>query len=579
MRGYSIAKLYFKIGEYKTAEQWISLYLKTNDNCAAAHKFHGQCFEKLKKPEQQLLAYQRSLQLDKKQNDLLIEVCKLLQLDELSNYASTKAKYWYDLAESRGIQDDAVLNVKLKYLNNGDNGSDSWKSIHEILLKEIVQRPNNVGLRLRLLRTLVDQNKVDEAFKSAFDLELKRISQFRNSIDWYATLGHVLAKYKDVNEAVLGKDWSYWLLLITSLERHLFLILSQTSNDSSIASKNVIEATGLLFNFDQALHQLTVRGVRPAESDSEMLNEFLNHFRGQFCLHASTLLFKREQIQTPRNNWRETTKTAMPLLLLAYNCGRTDRNRPWLRSATEQTKLLINAWSAESCFRCCQAGRTLLSCVDQSTPNDIAFNNLRSMFKEKIAAWTSSDDVINEIRRYTTDSDWRKKMYRLWFNKQEQLAKAPQSYFINCKQFASIDFVWPLVSDLETDEEVSQVIDPSSLARFVYLALGFDALSTKSTVTAISPDVRCRVFNELNFSISNLVNCGAETLNQLDIDTFLYATTIHAKRSLELERIYLTGNSSIAGKPRVLPFANMSSRLCNEEQNDWWIAAYKVSAK
>lgn len=252
MRGYTIAKLYFKINEYKTAEHWVSLYLSANDNCAAAHKLRGQCFEKLKKPEQQLLAYQRSLELDKKQTDLLIEVCKLLQMDELSGVTAAKARYWYELAESRSVQHEAVLNLKLKFLNDGAN-----QTVHEILLKEIMQRPLDIGLHIRLVRNHIEHNRIGEAFKYAYDIEMKQNPQFRNSIDWYATVTQALAKYKAENESHLDSDWPYWLLLISTLDRHVFLSLAHTSNDSADNARNLAECVNFLFELDQALNKVT----------------------------------------------------------------------------------------------------------------------------------------------------------------------------------------------------------------------------------------------------------------------------------------------------------------------------------
>lgn len=68
----------------------------------------GQCYEKLKRPDKQLLAYQRSLQLDNKQADLLVEVCKLLQNNELPGVSPAKARYWYELADSRNLKIDGA---------------------------------------------------------------------------------------------------------------------------------------------------------------------------------------------------------------------------------------------------------------------------------------------------------------------------------------------------------------------------------------------------------------------------------------------------------------------------------------
>lgn len=249
MRGYTFAKQYFKIGEYKTAEHYVSLYLSANENNAAAHKLRGQCLEKLRKPDQQLLAYQRSLELDKNQPDLLIEVCKLMLMDEVSGVTAAKARSWYELAESRNVQDAAVLSLKLKYMNGGANTTD-------ILMNEIVRRPLDVGLRVRLVRKYIEQNRIEDAFKYAYDIEMKQNAKFRNSIDWYVTVGQTLAKYKTEHETHLDKDWSYWLLLVCTLDRHLFLSLAHSSNDSADNARNLAESGNLLFELDQALNKV-----------------------------------------------------------------------------------------------------------------------------------------------------------------------------------------------------------------------------------------------------------------------------------------------------------------------------------
>lgn len=40
----------------------------------------------------------------------------------------------------------------------------------------------------------------------------------------------------------------------------------------------------------------------------------------------------------------------------------------------------------------------------------------------------------------------------------------------------------------------------------------------------LSPNFACHTFEELKFSTSNLENTGIETLNRLDVDTFLFAS-------------------------------------------------------
>lgn len=64
--------MYFKIGEYASAQHYVSGYLTTNE-APQAYRLLGDCHCKLKQPEKALASYQRSFQLDNKQTDLLID--------------------------------------------------------------------------------------------------------------------------------------------------------------------------------------------------------------------------------------------------------------------------------------------------------------------------------------------------------------------------------------------------------------------------------------------------------------------------------------------------------------------------
>lgn len=65
--------MYFKIGEYASAQHYVSGYLNSNEASPQAHRLLGDCYCKLKQPEKALQSYQRSYQLDNKQTDLLID--------------------------------------------------------------------------------------------------------------------------------------------------------------------------------------------------------------------------------------------------------------------------------------------------------------------------------------------------------------------------------------------------------------------------------------------------------------------------------------------------------------------------
>lgn len=70
-RGFTISKAYFKVAEYDIARDWLQRYLEIRTEDPQAHKFMGELLEKLGKPEQAITSYQRSYNLNSKQNDLI----------------------------------------------------------------------------------------------------------------------------------------------------------------------------------------------------------------------------------------------------------------------------------------------------------------------------------------------------------------------------------------------------------------------------------------------------------------------------------------------------------------------------
>lgn len=563
-RGYRISGLYFNIGEYSSALEYIQKYISSNNRNAAAYKVLGQCYEKLKRPDKQLQAYQRSLELDKKQTDLLVEVCKLLQSNELSDVTPAKARFWYELAESRNVTDPAVLNLKLKFMDNGDVAG-----MQDIILKEIFRRPLDIGLHTQLVYHYLGQSRVDDAFKYVTDNELKpNNNKFRNSSDWCKTVMRVLEAYKEKHLASIQKNWPYWLQLIITIERQLFLALLDSSEHSQA------DATNLLFELDSNLGKVA-KICKIPEADRELSSEFLVFYRGQFCLHAASLLFKRH---TDSPNWLGTTKSALPLLLFAYNFGTIESNQMWLKNASETSKQLIELWKVQSSFRVAQAARTLHSCVSTNNTSDNAvLANFRKICMDKYSGWSNADDVLNEIRSIVADSDWRKKTYRQLFRTNEQQNAMGESCFVKTTAFEQPNFSWPDTSRLAVHELKSQQADPSNLGILVYLAMNSDCRSgAKPNEVTIDPAFKCVLFPNLKFTATNLVTCSAETLNQLDIDTFIYATTLQAKRNVMMGNTMLNGAQPETNKPKILPFANMASTLSTDEQKDWWTAAYKV---
>lgn len=517
-----------------------------------AHRLQGQCFEKLGKIDKALQAYQISLHLNSAQPELLTDVCKL-SLSTETTINSSKARYWCQMADKMNLQNESVLNLKLKLLNK-DNANPN--QVEDLILKEIMSRPLDVTLRIRLIEYYLEHNRVSEAFSQAFEIESKQSNNdsFALSLDWYNTLSSMLTKYKN-KETLL--NWPYWLMCITTIERQLFLMLCTNTSNLSAPNLCLTDCTNLLFEFDQLLEHFSKSSINVCP-ELELAAQFLSHFRGQFCLHAATLIFKRELVQ--QSQWKETTKCALPLLLLAYNCGTASTDDVWLRNNTESRRL-IQLWNQHGAFRCSQSGRTLLSCLEDQKSDQVVAN-IRKICSGQ-SSWTNEQELIAQIRQFCSNTDWRKQIFKTIF-KSNHLLKQNSSFFMNCSVLSEPRYDLPSMADLEKYEEIAQWLHQTSLSHMVYLTIETTNMS----------DVKCNIFKGLNFSISNLLNCGAETLNQLDVDSFLYAATLQAKRKFEVKRINSMENAT--KKPSFFPFAILAADLCTEEQKNWWSAAYKV---
>lgn len=487
---------------------------------------------------------------------LLISVCKLLCDD--SNFNIGKAQYWADLAESERIRHDCVLNLRLKLLSMDNMKSEKME---EFILKQILNRPREPVLRIRLIKYFIDENRINDAFKYAYDIEMKHNECFTQSIDWYNTVSLILVKYKNEPEIKCPINWEYYLLSIITIERQLFLNLCIDPASNYPQTTNITDCVNLLFEFDQLL-SFASKNVLNLCSEKELAEQFLCHYGGQFCLHTASVLFKRQKVFN-KNPWREVTKTALPFLLISFNCGTPDTEEFWLKHSSEANKLLIQEWNKQGAFRCSQSGRTILSCIENSSKNSLS--QIRNICSDR-GFWLNPEDLLAQIRQTCSDTNWRKKLFQNLFTNEQSL-KVHNSYLVQSVLLNEPIYEIPSQSVLENYEEIAQYLLPSSLQYFIYLGIGLNDLI----------DLQCKPFENLKYSVPNLSNCSISSLNKLDMNSFLCCSIIQAKKGLINEKIDDENyNSETIGKPMILPFANIAKSLGTSEQITWWESANRV---
>lgn len=73
LRCLAFARLYFKVGDYEQARRYVSCYLSAKPLSAEGQLLLGKILEKQGKREAALEAYRASLDLDPKQNNLVVK--------------------------------------------------------------------------------------------------------------------------------------------------------------------------------------------------------------------------------------------------------------------------------------------------------------------------------------------------------------------------------------------------------------------------------------------------------------------------------------------------------------------------
>lgn len=80
LRCLAFAKLYLAVGEYEQARRYVLTYLSARPHSAEAQHVLGESLEKLGRNEAALDAYRSSLDINPKQNNLLIKSkCYLIE--------------------------------------------------------------------------------------------------------------------------------------------------------------------------------------------------------------------------------------------------------------------------------------------------------------------------------------------------------------------------------------------------------------------------------------------------------------------------------------------------------------------
>lgn len=442
-------------------------------------------------------------------------VCELLGSESYPLEAGS-ARYWAERAASAFPDHPALYTLRARLLSAEGAGAPATTAL---LRTETAARPRDPAPHARLLRHLATAPQ--EAFEYAF----QNIDSFKDSIVWNEAVHEILEQSNDIEPG-----WEFWLLKLTVLERLAELSL--------VEGRRPQEAACAIWKLDRTLYKAaeTVIGVAPSRT---LGAETLSHFGAQFCLHMATLLLKKAGREA--GEWRESVRAAAPLLLLALQPAMPPKAPPppAPAAAPGSSQRLLSSWYVAAAYRRSQAGHTLNACAKDK----------KKVFLEKIS-------------QYCSGAHWRDKLYRKVFTSKEHLDKMSASFLLTNSNLAEVALVLPRSQDLQQIDRIAALLRPGSLHHQAWLGTNSKSLS----------DFGCAGMDELRISVNNLSNCGAETLNKLDLDTFLYCTVLTAKKSQESE--YKSGYWD-NDRPKVLP-PILTPQLCTSAQAKWWEAACRI---
>ncbi|XP_052846116.1 E3 SUMO-protein ligase RanBP2 [Drosophila gunungcola] len=574
IKGLTVARLYNKIQEYPKAIEYLNSYLRVKDE-AVAHKLIALCYSKLKTPDLQkaLQHLQRCIQLNPRQHDVIKDACQLL-MDEKSNFNTEQAKYWLDLAAGEDLSDNELvfalrMRVNLKESNGGvgDGVADGEDNTMELLMhKELQIRPHDVTARVRLLRNYVEKKKLDQAFNYAFKAELEAKGCTSQSSEWYEMVWLMLSKIELTKD--VKKNWRFWQLTLHALDRLMQLSLE--------AANGLADSSSSLFRLDQYLHKFSNVIERAGDAPQRELHQSCaEHYTGQLLLHAVALIFKRELLGN-KNKWMSTLRSVLPLLLLGFQVRPLQESHAhnWMKHCDAEQKQLMQLWRQQGAFRCAQLGRTLLGCLERSrTDNENQKENSNHNENQAPAQTLSglfgdSEELLSCAHQQCLDKSWRRQLYQLLFTHAEHKLKDQSSHLVHHPRLQLPLFEWPNLAEIETCEQQALLLPPQTLAQHVYLALGTEPDNLGEAPRVLFYEgFRRDVKQNLNY-------CGYDSISQLDVDLYLYATVIQTQRRLQLQREAYDssnlGNRNAATRPHMMPYANLVGHMAASEQSNWW---------
>ncbi|XP_069060585.1 E3 SUMO-protein ligase RanBP2-like isoform X2 [Pleurodeles waltl] len=515
MKGFFFAKLYYEAKEYELAKRYISSYLDVQERDPKALKFLGHLHEVEGLVDKAVGCYKSSVELNPTQKDLVLKIAELL-CDK--NVDDGRAEYWVERASKLFPGSPAVYKLKEKLLNF--KGEVGWNQLFDLIQSELCTRPDDVYVNIRLVELYRTNKRMEEAVNHCLNAEKK--GALRANLEWCTCVVHILKEYLKSFQGT-GPDKRLWRLLNKELLlAHCNLMLL------SLSSKDVQECRKVFQSFDQ-----TLQAIKQYATGTDDLSIMFLEMRGQFYMHAGTLLLK--MAQNSEAHWRAVAEPAALCYLIAFQVP-----KPKMKSikGSENGQDLLE----------------MLACDRQSQSGHMLCN--LSLNKE---------GFLKGVVETFANKSGRSVLFDVFFEKKLAMDQS----FLGSDDICDIDSTKPEIVELARYDNGSIRLHCGDLHHLAWLGLQYHMSSPSEIRKWLK-----QLFPRLPQETPRLNTNAPESICILDLEIFLLGVIFTSNLQLQNHfNIHYHPN-----QPKYLPLPICTS-LGTERQRSWWGAVYSLIHK
>uniref|UniRef100_A0A8C6Y7Q6 RAN binding protein 2 n=1 Tax=Naja naja TaxID=35670 RepID=A0A8C6Y7Q6_NAJNA len=515
MKGFFFAKLYYEAKEYELAKRYISIYLSVQERDPKAHKFLGQLYEAENNIEKAVGCYQRSVELNPTQKDLVLKIAELLCSSDITD---GKAKYWVERAAKLFPGSPSIFRLKESLLDcKSENG---WNQLFDLIQTELYTRPDDAYVNIRLVKLYLSNNRLGDAVAHCQEAE-KKIS-LRSNLEWCSCVVQTFKEYLESVEDSESDKISWRKIQRDLLLAYCNLVVMKLS------ARDVEESRASLESFD---HTLCL--VKSHADGSDELSVTFLEMRGHFYMHAGTLLLK--MAQQSEMQWRAVSELAALCYLHAFQVPRP-KSKLIKGDHAEQEKLEMLA-----CDRQSQSGYMLLN-----------------------LSYGKQDFLTEVVESFANESGRSALFYALFGN-----FSSKENSFLGTDDIKNVDIQAPECVELARYDTGAIRAHDGSLQHITWLGLQWNSAPA---VPAIRKWLK-QLFH-LPQETSRLETNAPESICMLDLEVFLLGVIFTS--NLQLQEKFHTKYT--VPQPRFLPLP-ICKQLCTERQRAWWDSVYTLIHK